>query len=269
VRASLVAIRPTGSRPPVFCVHPIGGSVACYAELARALGDDQPFYGLQATGAETSIESMAARYVEEILSIQRNGPYTLAGASMGGMVAYEMAQRLCRHSEEIALLALFDASPHWKRMGFPDEHEDGQLMSRFAVELASVLGRTGSVAGTSNFEDLIETFRSDMNPSQLRSLFETFAANMRALRAYSPLAYPGRIVLLRASDGTEDVDDPSLGWRDLAERGVDVHVVQGDHFSMLRKPHVEFLAEQLKAYLSAMVPGPEGRQNVDHGVSRG
>ena len=33
-----VAIQPNGSLPPFFCVHPVGGQVVCYMELATQLG---------------------------------------------------------------------------------------------------------------------------------------------------------------------------------------------------------------------------------------
>src|SRR5262249_31022115 len=65
--SSLVAVQPKGSRPPFFCVHGAGGNVIYYVDLARHLGVDQPFYGLQSQGLDgktpflTSIEEMAAR----------------------------------------------------------------------------------------------------------------------------------------------------------------------------------------------------------------
>src|SRR5262249_1832473 len=97
---SLVPIHPQGSKPPFFCVHPIGGNVLCYYELAQELGPDQPFYGLQSQGLdglqppEADIESMAAHYIQEIKTVQKEGPYHLGGWSMGGMIAFEMARQL-------------------------------------------------------------------------------------------------------------------------------------------------------------------------------
>ncbi|HEU4537386.1 MAG TPA: amino acid adenylation domain-containing protein, partial [Polyangiaceae bacterium] len=59
--------RAEGARP-LFLVHPIGGHVLCYAELARALGPSRAVYGLRALGLEEatppleSVEAMAVRY---------------------------------------------------------------------------------------------------------------------------------------------------------------------------------------------------------------
>ena len=86
----LVPIQPHGERTPLFCVHPAGGTVLCYYELARLLGDNQPFYGLQAPGIEvgreplTQVEALAEAYLQVICSVQPDGPYYLLGWSFGG-----------------------------------------------------------------------------------------------------------------------------------------------------------------------------------------
>ena len=111
----LVPIWRGGSQTPFFCVHPAGGNVACYAGLARALGPDQPFYGLQAPGLDgeqpphETLESLAALYVDAIRTVQPAGPYRLGGWSLGGTIAFEMARQLRSRGEEVALLALFDS----------------------------------------------------------------------------------------------------------------------------------------------------------------
>ena len=85
----LVAVQPQGSKLPFFCVHPIGGIVVCYADLAHRLGAEQPFYGLRARGLQgeeelfSHIEAMAAHYVEEIRTVQSEGLYLLGGWSLG------------------------------------------------------------------------------------------------------------------------------------------------------------------------------------------
>jgi thioesterase domain-containing protein len=168
---------------------------------------------------------------------------------MGGMVAYEMAQQLCRRDKGIALLAVFDASPHWRRMGFPDEMDGPQMLRRFIGELTSILGRSSSIGDPSSFEELSGMLRGDIDAAQLHSHFRAFSTNLRALRVYTPVTYPGRVVVFRAQTNAHD-SDGALGWHGLAEEGVDVHIVPGDHYTMLRRPHVEFLAERLTAYLN-------------------
>jgi thioesterase domain-containing protein len=85
-----------------------------YQKLARYLGEDQPVYGLQAQGLDgkenplTQVEDMASLYLQEIRTIQPQGPYFLGGLSFGGMVSFEMAQTLHAQGQEVALLALID-----------------------------------------------------------------------------------------------------------------------------------------------------------------
>src|SRR5271154_5449555 len=114
VGSLLVAIQPNGSRPPFFCMHPHGGNVLVYRDLAKQLGDDQPFFGLQSQGLGgtqrplSRIEDMAAIYLKEIRKKQPRGPYLLGGYCMGGTIAYEVACQFQQIGEEVALLALFD-----------------------------------------------------------------------------------------------------------------------------------------------------------------
>ena len=99
---SLVPLQPLGAKPPFFLVHGWGGDVFVFLGLAQHLAPDQPAYGLQAVGLDGSsprhatVETMAAHYVQEIRSFQPEGPYYLGGYSMGGLVAFEMAQQLHR-----------------------------------------------------------------------------------------------------------------------------------------------------------------------------
>jgi amino acid adenylation domain-containing protein len=118
-RLALVELTPpvNGFRVrPFFCVHPAGGNVLCYAELARALGPDQPFYGLQlpeleVLGSVPTIEALAAHYVAALGTVAPAGPYALGGWSLGGAIAYEMACQLQAAGREVDLLALIDPSP--------------------------------------------------------------------------------------------------------------------------------------------------------------
>jgi amino acid adenylation domain-containing protein len=110
----LVAIQASGAGRPFFCVHPAGGIVYCFHELARRIGTDRPFYALQSPGLEegqepfSTLEEMASRYVLAVREHQPTGPYHLGGWSLGGVVAYEMARQIEASGESVATLALLD-----------------------------------------------------------------------------------------------------------------------------------------------------------------
>ncbi|WP_424102425.1 amino acid adenylation domain-containing protein [Moorena producens] len=114
--STLLPIQTQGSKIPFFCVSGGIGSAFYLQMLARHLGSDQPFYGLQAVGLDgqsephTRIEDMAADYIEAIKSVQTEGPYLLGGHSSGGHVAFEMAQQLQKQGDQVALLVIIDIS---------------------------------------------------------------------------------------------------------------------------------------------------------------
>src|SRR4030095_1614157 len=112
----LVELQASGSRSPLFLVHPAGGNVLCFSDLARRLGSDRPVYGLQTPGLYrerplyTRIEDLAAHYIEAIRTVQPEGPYLLGGWSLGGIIAYEMAQQLIAQDQRIGHLLMLDSA---------------------------------------------------------------------------------------------------------------------------------------------------------------
>ncbi|HEX8352122.1 MAG TPA: amino acid adenylation domain-containing protein, partial [Pyrinomonadaceae bacterium] len=263
--SSLVEIRSGDAARPFFCVHPVSGHVLCYAELSRHLGTEQPFYGLQAVGvdgeefAHRRIEEMATHYVEALRAAQPAGPYMLGGWSMGGHVAYEMARQLHAHGEEVALLALIDSYAPSSRRRAEDE---ASLLYGFAEDLGLPLerfsispGRLDALPPDERLTYALEEAKKagvihpDMSAEQARRLYELFKINVGAMNSYSPQPYPGRVTLFAAQERPDgSPHDPTLGWSGLAA-GVEVHVVPGDHYSVVREPHVRFLAERLTACL--------------------
>ncbi|MEM7129528.1 MAG: amino acid adenylation domain-containing protein [Chloroflexota bacterium] len=146
----LVSIQPHGSRTPLFCVHPSGGTVFCYVPLSQVLGTDQPLYGLQSVGqtgdrsAFEQMETIAAMYLDAIRTVQPSGPYQLIGYSSGGTIAYEMAQQLRTQGEEVSFLGLLDTqipaateAPQW--LLSYDEVTDQELVYNYLFEQWSAI----------------------------------------------------------------------------------------------------------------------------------
>ncbi|WP_194826084.1 non-ribosomal peptide synthetase [Nocardia sp. XZ_19_231] len=111
----VLELRTTGSREPLFCIHPVGGTAWQFGPLAKLLRSDRPIIGLQlpslsdnAFRAET-IDDLAAHYVSTIRRIQPHGPYHLLGYSLGGTIAHAMAAALTAADEQVAFTGLVDA----------------------------------------------------------------------------------------------------------------------------------------------------------------
>jgi amino acid adenylation domain-containing protein len=263
-QSSLVAIQPGGRKRPLFVVHPAGGQVFPYVHLARSLGHDQPCYGLQARGLEdgqdphTRIEDMAAYYIEALQTVQPTGPYHLGGWSMGGVVAFEMAQQLCAHGQQVALLALFDGRIPTSEESFPEG--DAEAISLAERYFGISFGPMGSLTELPKDEQLafmLEQAKSaglvpaELDVSQARRFVEILRSDLRATQNYGLRLYPGRITFFKASEMPLGASaDPTMGWSDWAGGGVEVHVVPGNHANLMYEPHVETLAQKLTACLN-------------------
>jgi len=91
----------------------------------------------------------------------------------------------------------------------------------------------------------------DAGSEQFTRLYGVFRANVDAMMSYEPQSYPGRITFFRASTSLGGSPyDPAPDWRLLAGGGVEVHMVPGNHYSMLREPSVLVLADWLKVCLN-------------------
>jgi thioesterase domain-containing protein len=274
----LVEIQPLGDLPPLFFVHPIGGGVLCYAELARRLGPRQPFFGLQApelaggggSARFSSIEERAAAYIDSLRGLQPAGPYRLGGWSMGAVIAFEMAQQLTRAGEAVELVALLDAACP---VGEPGGDEGPEALAAwFARDLAGRAGLDPAAlppslppAGRDPLDALLEWARAagalpaGVERSEVAGLFGLFQSNLAALRRYAPQPYPGRLLLVRAAERPDR--DPTLGWGAVAAGGLDAWELPGDHYTLLQVPRAAEVAALLAGALAAPLTDPE---LIDH-----
>jgi amino acid adenylation domain-containing protein len=287
LQSLLVPLQSEGTKPTLFSPHASGGHVWCYKELVQHIGQDQPFYGVQARQPDqgpvfhTQIEAMASDYVEAIRSVQPHGPYLLAGWSMGGVIAFEMARQFQAQGEEIAMLALMDANAS---DGNLPEFKWGVLLSIFAVDLGLNLQNLSTsveeILALPPMAQLRQVWKeaklaglvpSDMTLVEFRRVFDIFKINAKTLGSYKTEEFRGRITLFSPEQDIEerifshDEDhldwkaknpnstDPLKGWDKVATEGVELVVVPGDHFTMMREPHVEVLAQELRTRIQGIV----------------
>ena len=236
--SSLVTIQPEGSKPPFFCVHGVGGNVVGFHELAKRMKPDFPFYGLQSQGLDgksdllTTIENMAVHYLKEIREVQPSGPYHLGGFSMGGLVAYEMAQQLVAAGEEVGLVVLFDTyatTPKSVNESLRDLlfHPTWTHVKRLPSELRKKVRRT---------------WNGVRLPEYLKNVMRS---NARAADHYVLRSYKGKTILLRAGDTWRVADDPYAAWTQYVAE-LETIQIRGTHMEILREPNVSTLAERLK-----------------------
>jgi amino acid adenylation domain-containing protein len=271
--SSLVPLQHGGNRRPFFCIHAAGGNVLEYHDLARLLGSDQPFYGLQAQGLDgnkpthTTIVEMAAHYLKEIRDVQPEGPYLLGGRSSGGTIAFEMACQLMAAGEDVALLALLDAYPAGYFKLLPGSGSFSQRVQRVFrkaqthrqnLQQLSGLQKLEYVSGKLRFAPAKarhKLYRRAYKfyrrigrplPPVLRNIEEL---NFAAVKDYVPQVYPGRATIFLASDDLTAAYDVEEGWQGLAAGGLEKIRVPGNHLDIIKEPHVGVLAKELRACL--------------------
>jgi amino acid adenylation domain-containing protein len=257
----LVRIRPQGSLKPLFCIHPLGGTIGRYTLLTTYLHPQQPFYALQAVGLEQNqkaysrIEEMASAYINALQQVQPEGPYQLAGWSFGGLVAFEIAQQLQAQEQEVGALLLMD-SPAPASMHVAEQQENAVLLAdmlNMGILPSATLERWGASSTEVPLEKLLEEaiedklLPSDFDPSQAKRFLQVARSNLQAARHYVPTPYQGRIALIQAAETPPMLRSESLhAWEKLATAGVDSCCIQGDHYSILAMPHIQELANQIQ-----------------------
>ncbi len=243
----LVSIQSQGGEPPIFFVPGAGGNVFYLNDIARHLGHGRPFYGLQPPGLDgqtiplASVEELAAHFVEAIQAAHPNGPYYLAGHSHGGKVAFELAQQLQRKGHVVGLLAIVDTdapTKHWDEVQAMKNVDQMEAM----LDEAARLGMLPPSA--------------DDRQVQIRGMLQVYKSNMMSGYECPPdQAVPTRIVLFRPAesrpqDGNgQELSDPCLGWSHYADGPVELLETPGNHITMMGEPHVQYLAERLRALL--------------------
>ncbi|MEH1934754.1 MAG: amino acid adenylation domain-containing protein [Nostoc sp.] len=263
--SSLVEIQPNGSKPPFFCIHGLGGEVLCFRELALYLGLDQPFYGLQPQGLDgkhpfhTRLEDMATHYIQEIQTLQPNGPYFLGGYSFGGVVAFEMARQLQEQGEQVGILVMLDSC----RLGYSWR---ASFLKRVFLHLNNIVQqgptylwqkvRRWSYWRKHHLENRYNRYLEEVLDLPLSDKhLKIIDANTEAMSEYIFSPYLGEVILLRTEDQNRDEAigtqyDPQFGWGDLVPGGLDIHYIPGSHLDLLKEPNVQVLAETLRNCLT-------------------
>ncbi|MEM9271461.1 MAG: amino acid adenylation domain-containing protein [Cyanobacteria bacterium P01_F01_bin.143] len=281
-KTTLVPIQPQGSKPPLFFVPGILGSLFDLYPLAKSLGADQPVYGLRYLGHEeneipySQITEIANHNVQILQTMQPQGVLQIMGYSFGGKVAYEMAQQLNNLGRKVSYLAIIDvqvAAPiiEQKATNWDDTQHilelakfyQGIFETNFNLEDKAKLAQNA----VELLDYLVVKLREqghNLTQSELKRILEVYKANTQASVSYSPEKIRETpIVFVRAKelgaignylpDLAMSVSDPSWGWQQLSADTVELKTVPGNHFTMLQEPQVQVLADKLRISLSSSI----------------
>jgi thioesterase domain-containing protein len=185
---------------------------------------------------------MATHYVAEIRKVQAHGPYLLGGYSLGGAIAFEMAQQLAAAGEPESTVVLFDSN-------FPEQLGGSQ------PTVSSAFRALWSAPASQKAEYIARILTAPLRAVERRRTVAKLPPLSRKVRAaclaaekkYRVKPYGGRVILFRSSHepvGRER--DPRAGWSESATRGLETYPIEGNHENILLEPQVRAVAERLK-----------------------
>lgn len=254
-RSEVVTLSAGRANRALFLLHALGGEVLGYREVARAMESPLRVLGVRWAGdadAMTSIEEVARAHVEQIRLVQPEGPYLLAGWSFGGVLAYEVAAQLTAAGHEVGYLGLLDANPLWDPITGLRPADAGYLPMLDRV-LDGIEDAGGRGVDVSSFADdpawrgiMGDTSGTDVGVAHLAGFLARARAGMRALVAYRPAPYGGRIDLYQAVAADAGVRTRlAAALRELTGGRVRARAVRGDHSGMLRGAEAVSLAASI------------------------
>jgi thioesterase domain-containing protein len=215
------------------------------------------------------IEALAAHYIEEIRTVQPNGPYFLTGYSWGGLVAYEIAQQLTARGEVVALVALVDTIlPKSHRQQFGD-----RVVRMISYSLPKFLERPKYKLKTRLSK---ESIKYNLNLTVRKLLYgstyyrpDSFDVETiyTVMRAYRPKAYSGRVIFFKATENSTAPDGfhaaSEIQWEGLVGQGLEIEHVSCDHAAIMKGRNVAQIADKIRAAMdSAISRAPSTKDEV-------
>lgn len=278
----LVPIRAKGNKMPLYLIHGAGLNVLLYQSLGNHLDPERPIYALQAKGLDgksalsTSIEEMAADYIEEIRKNQPQGPYAIFGFSMGGFIAFEMGRQLIEQNQEVAFLGVIDTvTTYAKEILTPLRKTMNRLRALVGKPLffLYVLAREPwkgkikflhqkyrNIRGTllyyaSRF-GLINNLAPKTQAQNDQPVYLSSKASViidTALMNYVLKPMPVTLDLFRADKQMFYIQEPkTYGWSKYAQKDVVVHNVPGEHSELFAPPNDALFAKKLTDRLNEL-----------------
>ncbi|WP_162344120.1 non-ribosomal peptide synthetase [Cyclobacterium salsum] len=265
---SLVAIKKTGSKPPLYIVHGGGLNILPFYAVAREMDREQPVFGIQAKGLDGieqplhTVEEIASQYLSEILQQNPDGPYFLAGYSLGGIIAFEMATQLKKMGKSVEKLVFFDTyaiqSDHHERFQIRCWNRIRHFLGKrkFDVELMIQHPEIFKRIKKASFERKMKKIRKRFRPEPENaesSLLKTYKrveyVYKEACRDYEIKYYDGTIDLIKAKIASGYLPDKKgFGWKPHT-RKLRVWEAEGEHITMLSSPNDTSFARLLQHIL--------------------
>jgi thioesterase domain-containing protein/acyl carrier protein len=237
---------------PLFAIVQSGVDALGYAQMARHIGPDQPFYKLQAHTpaciivpfSVEELRTIAREYIAAMRVLQPRGPYFLIGMCNGVHIGEQMVLELEAQGQEVGLFCIIDTFV-WQNSYI-----------RWLVRLESLRAAVYELSRLPLSVQLSQYKRAIEN--RLRRLLLREKA---PINPWDEVRWPGKgfkpkqfrapvLLFRRPRQPYYKVKDREMGWGDRSLSEVTVCMVDADaHYEMLREPSVQAISEKLKDVL--------------------
>lgn len=248
-----------GTGQPLFICH--GNGWGFYAvRLAYLLNHQGPVYLLhpnldEVAGVKT-IEEMAGRYIPQLLALQPEGAFSLAGYCHGGLVAWEIAHRLERAGRDVENLMLIDTYSINARPMVRGIARAVSMLSGLAPgDIGARLWVKGMPAVWAGMRRVLQNDRAILWRLAKRVLNKggransPIAAYYHAMSNYLPSPIKSRVIVVLNDEYTRKKEFSAEAWRRLAPE-VGQERVSGQHNTCITT-HVGELARALNRHLAS------------------
>ena len=268
----LLPLQPGGALPPLFCVHPLIGRALIFRPLAEALRPDVPVWGLETRGGEPgetpfgSLAELVAAYLAAIRTVQPRGPYHLAGHSLGGSIAQELACRLEQAGESVRFVAMFDTPlpAHFPTDRLPERRDTVRALAKTVDLPQHEIADTGEAGVARLVERLIgqgfvpRGTDSDWLAQRIDAGTRTGVALVEHCTRYEPQVCAAPIILFRAVEETEFPGDEAFDWRPYTRGGMVRIDLAANHNRILEPVHAARAAAVLRDRIGRHDVAPAG-----------
>jgi len=257
----MVCLKKEGEKQPLFCVPGVDGHPEVFLDLVERLDINRPIYAIRAPElieADTRFTSLidrASTYCGFIQQVQSQGPYHLAGWSMGGIVAIEMSNQLINRHEEMAFLGTIDSYVNNKNDTISLEYHD--VATFYLQILNEQLGNDPVAVKLESSQMVLNEIKNTLCKFGLPTVTQEKINNdinviANALREFLQHSFQGSATNAFAFNAKE----PSMLFSKkeghflsnsikLTADNIQSVIVDGNHFSLLKKENNAGLAECL------------------------
>lgn len=254
--SSIIPMKTSGSKAPLFCLHSGGAHILFYQGLARHLSADRPVYAIQPTGIDgeqehhSSIAEMTSHYIDEMQKVQPEGPYHLIGTCFGNAVGVEMAHQLKERGEQIAVLYVVDSAPAYLEP--PSPNGERKPVSRMMAMVKEGNWRGIAKKFRNRYIRLDKKMKAHTRSEQEIELDEIIDTLNDVYVNYTWKPVSNRVVLIRSTEFSQRKDKTFhlKRWQQLAGQRLEVCEVEGHHLTLFDEPEVKGLTKVIEEHLS-------------------